>query len=168
LQKEEPSCSICSKLLLVARAAAPPPPSLWTRAELLGSDCVIHRLLIFHCLNSTANVSSAASMNNEMIRLSDDAGRLYIDEGPTEHTFEPVKHQNLGSSRGHGKIINTNWIEINLVRSWKNRCESRHVNCKSPILQTLLTKRPYLLIDTWRICLIKATPEDVYMVLSYV
>jgi hypothetical protein len=64
------------------------------------------------------------------------------------------------------------WIDTNIFRSWNRCCREQHGDRCDFVLPTfaskLLTHRPQLLIDTWRMCLTEASDTDSYVALSYV
>ena len=71
---------------------------------------------------------------------------------------------------GPGRIINPEWIDINVVRKWNSRCLSRHAeNCQATaFIKALPPTRPALLIETWLMCLTEGSEGDRYVSLSYV
>ncbi|KAK3366288.1 heterokaryon incompatibility protein-domain-containing protein [Lasiosphaeria ovina] len=74
--------------------------------------------------------------------------------------------------QGHGKLINREWIDTRFLRSWKRSCLEDHGDrCDFALLKAaseLLTQRPQLLIDTWRMYLTDASEDQSYIALSYV
>jgi hypothetical protein len=68
------------------------------------------------------------------------------------------------------KVLHPDWIDHNLLRRWKMKCDSLHFGrCQlsSPAPRHAL-ERPRWLIDTWTQNLVAAPPEVSYIALSYV
>jgi hypothetical protein len=68
------------------------------------------------------------------------------------------------------KSVDQNWIDHNLLRRWKRRCdEQNHEVCQQgPASTRLSLVCPRWLIDTWRLCLVRGSPGAPYVALSYV
>ncbi|KAH6992931.1 heterokaryon incompatibility protein-domain-containing protein [Fusarium venenatum] len=68
--------------------------------------------------------------------------------------------------RPQGPVIDPNWINFGIARSWMNKCITEHKSeCQSPL--NLQTVSPAWLIDTKDDCLIPGTTSNEYIALSY-
>ena len=75
----------------------------------------------------------------------------------------------LGMSYG-GRLVHPEWIDPNLVRYWKERCDHLHgQKCTDDWFGALFASvHPAYLIDCWRQCLVPAPETSSYVALSYV
>lgn len=81
-----------------------------------------------------------------------------------------VKQTYRGSFVGHGRILNSSWIDVKAIRRWKTDCDRFHrQDCKvSPVTSRLPPANVVWLVDTWRQCLTAAPHGARYVALSYV
>jgi hypothetical protein len=80
-------------------------------------------------------------------------------------------NQNIKTGyKGVGRVLNPQWIDVHLLRSWKEKCSVRHGNtCQARDINLgIMTHRPRLLIDTWLMCLTASPLGACYVALSYV
>ncbi|KAH8650015.1 heterokaryon incompatibility protein-domain-containing protein [Xylariales sp. PMI_506] len=97
---------------------------------------------------------------------------LVFQDGVVNCSFQLLQKLPKPNNIGHGKLVDANWIDTNLLRSWKNCCAKSHGDkCQSSLsrqTRNLFPARPRLLIDTWRMCLTESPDDDRYIALSYV
>ena len=83
--------------------------------------------------------------------------------GSTVHT--------QGSLTGfrRGKILDTDWIQLDTIGKWYQMCKIVHgIGCANPTLRKKLVGRPSFLIDVSEDCIVSAKPDYEYIALSYV
>ena len=67
---------------------------------------------------------------------------------------------------GSGRILDPDWIDIGLLKKWKQECIISHVpNCKNPM--KIWSVRPAWLVDAQNQCLVPGTACGDYVALSY-
>lgn len=79
-----------------------------------------------------------------------------------------VAKKSVGSHPGLGRILNTKWADLDLVRTWKDICLTSHgTTCESPMKIPYI--QPDLLIDTAQKCLVRGSGVlRRYTALSYI
>jgi hypothetical protein len=143
----------------------------------LSTNCAAHRYLISECLRiggfprhkesiDWSGVSILGVRSHKTMGLHDLSG----SSGMFGPSLELVKTTYCSGFAGRGKISDSRWIDLDILRRWKSCCDLKHGRCSlhNPISSTLPPPRPGWLIDTWRYCLTVAQAGMSYMALSYV
>jgi len=103
--------------------------------------------------------------------LIDAESFLTIIRGKPSLQIELVKQTlRRGRSRGHGIVLDRNWIDSTVFDSWKSYCRFRHgEKCHAnPLASFLPAPQLQWLIDVSRDCLVPAEKGATYVCLSYV
>ena len=81
-----------------------------------------------------------------------------------------IKFKPSSANKPHGRLVNSQWIDVNLIRTWIKCCDSRHRgHCRSLKERHRITwPRTIRLVDTQRGCLISSSGGERYIALSYV
>ncbi|KAF5579771.1 heterokaryon incompatibility protein [Fusarium pseudocircinatum] len=67
---------------------------------------------------------------------------------------------------GYGRIMNPDWVDLGLLKKWKDKCLSFHGNrCHNPL--KIWSVRPVWLIDVAQKCLVPGNVDGDYVALSY-
>ncbi|KAK0727622.1 heterokaryon incompatibility protein-domain-containing protein [Lasiosphaeria miniovina] len=175
----ETQCLVCDKLLCVLTSASPFWFELGSPSNLLRSSCRFHTPIILHSIAAGVNRTHVESLKppNPCVDSPVHASRhhspgslLVFQDGLVHTSYHSVRKD--VQLQGHGKLINREWIDTGLLRSWKRSCLEDHGDrCDFALPKAaseLLTQRPQLLIDTWRMCLTDASGDQSYIALSYV
>ena len=93
----------------------------------------------------------------------------YPEEGPfTINILLILKEDNPGHN-GCGRILNPDWVDLDLVQGWKQRCISEHgLKCSNP--WKIKPAQPAWMIDTYNNCILPGNivPIDSnYIAMSY-
>ncbi|KAI0866557.1 HET-domain-containing protein [Xylaria cubensis] len=126
------------------------------------------------CENGTLEILSPLFSNAVSLQkiCSCDPAGLTTFRYSTAGSCDLADLANELSSNGKTRIIDNRWIDVNLIRSWHDRCQSEHgKDCDNYVVEGLGSYQPDWLIDTVRGCLIPYTPGDAprqYSTLSYV
>ena len=68
-----------------------------------------------------------------------------------------------------GKILDTDWIQLDTVGKWYQMCKTVHgIRCDGLTLRKKLVGRPSFLVDVSEDCIVSAKPNYEYIALSYV
>lgn len=176
-QKRTP-CQICKSILLTSTAPCGKlmTTELGTVANVLSNNCPIHHPLLMDSLKDifkkSAHSGYPASLKST-VNLLNRGDRSFGFTISGSSFSEPLLLSNSNSNLGYkglGKIVHPQWIDVRLLRAWKTSCDVQHdSNCHVATASWTVTRhRPSLVIDTWRLCLTKCSPEDRYVALSYV
>jgi len=81
-----------------------------------------------------------------------------------------MEYSHLGSTKGFGRSINPDWVNVAQLSTWEEYCSQVHGEmCQLPThLNEKFSIRPDLLIDTHEMCLTKSEGTENYVALSYV
>lgn len=67
---------------------------------------------------------------------------------------------------GTGRILNPDWVDMDVLKQWKIKCISTHgATCESPL--KIWPKRPAYLVDVIRKCLVTGCDLGAFVALSY-
>jgi len=93
--------------------------------------------------------------------------RDYPPDGP-ELNF--IALEPLSPRTPHGRLIDSQWIDVGMIRRWIDCCDSWHAgHCHSlPEEKTMPCPTHVRLIDVEHECLVRGSPGDKYVALSYV
>jgi hypothetical protein len=166
LQKDTPGgCEICNKII--------------SRVSPSNHQHYIHDLGTYHDLVEASPCERHRRLIQEIYQLSDlkisnDPLQIYTGSDPRYpgllgSPILPLAPHSTQSTEGYARIANPKWIDLHMLKKWKNACEKNHQECKEWALASHLGHVfPRLLIDTWLQCLVP-TPDGVkYVALSYI
>ncbi|MCJ1244755.1 hypothetical protein MMC30_001955 [Trapelia coarctata] len=115
-----------------------------------------------------ADFAYAFQLQNE----AEDLQALFIEdmEKLQERRLMEISWKEANHVSNSGEI-DPQWIDVNCLRGWLQTCDHVHgAQCNTPPgnVSASLIARPRWLIDVCRGCLVRASPEDRYVALSYV
>ncbi|KAI0437313.1 HET-domain-containing protein [Xylaria telfairii] len=117
-------------------------------------------LSIFHSNKVKLNKNCPCDINSTNLGYS------------TAGSCELASLANEANSNEKTRLIDNRWIDISLLKSWKDRCQREHGEaCDNYIVEGLGNYQPDWLIDTVRGLLSRSTPGEPprrYLTLSYV
>lgn len=138
--------------------------------DLIESKCEFHPRLVAHLL-SQIEEPTTFSGHNIYVKSGDSPASLQLYHQRSYAVwYELMEYSHLGETRGFGRSIDPDWVNLEQVRIWERYCTQVHGgSCQ------LLTHfdgkfsiRPDLLIDTYEMCLTKSEGKENYVALSYV
>ncbi|KAH7346243.1 heterokaryon incompatibility protein-domain-containing protein [Rhexocercosporidium sp. MPI-PUGE-AT-0058] len=150
-------------------------------SALLDSKCLVHVQLLSRYLDEVSKQTGKAvhpeskvtvkSPEEYKIMLSCEDSVTWRDpyfqklQSTSRNSHE---HQSVSVS-GHAKLIDEDWQDTRLFKSWKDRCIQEHGRDCSPHHNSpSFSARPRLLIDVENLCLVRSTLTMNYIALSYV
>jgi len=139
--------------------------------DLIWSKCKFHRRLIAHLLSNIAESTTTFSGHNIYVKSGDSPASLQLYHRRTyAELYELMEYSHLGDTRGFGRSIDPDWVNLNQLTSWERYCSQVHgESCQLPThLNKKFSIRPDLLIDTYEMCLTKSEGTENYVALSYV
>ena len=93
---------------------------------------------------------------------------LRLSSGGTYDSWDIllVKEDSVPGHTGIGRILDPDWVNLDIVNQWKTRCLSFHSSsCENPM--KILPTRPAILIDIKNKCLISGQSNGGFVALSY-
>lgn len=115
---------------------------------------------------------------NANIRASDDVGILADENGHNVTLVESiskggrywslllVKQKSVPDHVGIGRILDPDWVDLDIVKQWKNQCLASHgPKCENPI--KIWPTRPAWLIDIENKCVVSGQCRGAFVALSY-
>jgi len=178
-QRRPRSCAVCSQIVHAFKAEFEElRVYLGTVPELLSSPCITHRALLLYHLDYMQRHFSGRNRyppeHFDLVYLIKRKGNLVM----LSHTSLPrpcgpslalVKNPPISGTYLRGKILDSQWIDVGLVRRWISSCDTHGKCCHTSLaIPNAPSDRPILLINTWRMCLTYPSPNDQYIALSYV
>jgi hypothetical protein len=139
--------------------------------DLIWSKCKFHRRLIAHLLSNVAESTATFSGHNIYVKSGDSPASLQLYHKRTyAELYELMEYSHLGDTRGFGRSIDPDWVNLSQLTSWERYCSQVHgESCRLPThLNKKFSIRPDLLIDTYQMCLTKSEGTENYVALSYV
>src|ERR1700733_10268742 len=123
---------------------------------MMSTKCDVHPRMFRSCFNmDLENVSDfeAYGCRNSVMLFAKAANSSRL----SAWSLHLVSDTNQRDPTCRGKIVNSHWIEKNVIRQWKRGCDRRNSkDCQMcPAASRLISTRPCWLIDTWRLCLTK-------------
>lgn len=82
------------------------------------------------------------------------------------HHLLLVKRPDVQGHPGNACIPDPDWIDLDRIRTWINRCSSKHGEVCENTMQ-IIRRPPSLLVDVRRMCIVDGKPEHRYFALSY-
>lgn len=161
-----PDCKLCQE---VWRGLISPSPGikidLGGREAEASTQCPVHKPLLEHLNGYKGTILSRKSATKG---FADDGIRDAQDRSRRAHWNLLVKKQNIADHPGVGRLLDPEWIDPRLARSWKEKCIASHgAQCSNPMGIPLA--RPAWLIDVNQGCLVDGRDTDgPYVALSYI
>ncbi|KAI1132615.1 heterokaryon incompatibility protein-domain-containing protein [Nemania abortiva] len=94
---------------------------------------------------------------------------LYYHSNLTIWTLDLVKNKSISNHPGKGRILDPDWVDIDLLSHWRDMCSTTHgAKCENPM--KIWPTQPAWLIDVKNQCLIRGQDLDQntpYIALSY-
>lgn len=147
--------------------------------DLLSSNCS-HRTLLQHLVYSGQGVKVAGHELGAVRLCQGFAQRTeatlraeYQTESAWGTTpsppFELIFRPEVPDHRGRGRILDQNWIDIELIKSWRSRCIAEHGgSCDKRVFMSVAPFRPWWLIDVVQECVVPCEDEEPrFLTISY-
>jgi hypothetical protein len=170
-------CYVCQQMMLGFRTPAIESfgVKLGGADILLRGNCPAHKS-IAEKVNKNY-LKSHSTLDDAEYKISKRENRtevgLWIQEkGATSSSgvmVELVRSESDPNHHGRGRLLDSQWIELNLLKKWKEYCLKEHgSDCSNPLKQYHTERStPDWLVDTQQRCLVKAHEDYVYVCLSY-
>jgi Heterokaryon incompatibility protein (HET) len=86
------------------------------------------------------------------------------------HSFLTVINNEYSRERGLGRVVDPEWIDIGLIRTWKRNCESSHGRrcADSESIISIPQARPSWLLDVQNYRLVPGKSNSSFVALSYI
>lgn len=142
--------------------------------EALATQCHPHKTLLQEVLREhvQAEHSPAQGVLSNVYISSDYIGRgamILIKDQSIRRTSQLLlaKRENVPHHPGTGRILNTKWADVGILRQWKKQCLSTHTaTCENPL--KIWSKTPAYLIDVRNKCLVAGSSvSGPFVALSY-
>ena len=167
---------MCSKILDLFRLPAFHQSSLvelGTVAEVITEECAAHARIFNRnaLIGYPGHHQHPESIQLSLLKKPGGTSIQIFTDSTIWQPFELVKCASRPNHTGRGRVLDSNWIDPNLIKSWKERCDKDHgEHCWDPasIDGSRLSQYPIWLVDTWRRCLVPANSGRRYVALSYV
>ena len=139
--------------------------------DLIWSKCEFHPRLVAHLLSNVAEPTTTFSGHNIYVKSGDSPTSLQLFHRRSyAQWYELMEYSHLGNTRGFGRSIDPDWVDLEQIRSWERYCSQVHgEDCHlTTHVYEKFSIRPNLLIDTYEMCLTKSEGRENYVALSYV
>ncbi|ROV90227.1 hypothetical protein VMCG_10248 [Cytospora schulzeri] len=142
--------------------------------EALATQCLTHKPLVQACSDHLREIFLTSPEEwgggPEKIRIArDHAGakiKLYLSRGYDELSLLLVKKDSVPHHPGTGRILNPDWVDLDMLQEWKKQCLSTHgAKCENPL--KIWPTRPAYLIDVKSKCLVSGQVSGAFVALSY-
>lgn len=163
-------CKVCHDIWrLFADHNATHKMNLGPFEDVVSSECPRHTPLVErfrdYCLNNDAKIYGLDDMgicaNGEGVELTQSLS--------THGNFWDlllVKQDSVPGHVGTGRILDPDWVDLNIVKQWKNQCLASHgPKCENPM--KIWPTRPAWLIDTEDECVVPGQCCGAFVALSY-
>lgn len=157
-------CTLCEDIWLRLTGSEPMPQTLIGSFEQALSDCCpIHTPLLTAFRDEMKN--QAAECDN--IGITGSAPVTLTQSLRKGGRYWDLLLLNTGSTTGHGRILDPDWIDISFVLECKNKCLQTHGRkCNNAMRLSPVT--PMLLVDVQENCIVSGHDAGPYVALSYV
>ncbi|KAF5870962.1 putative heterokaryon incompatibility protein [Botrytis fragariae] len=99
--------------------------------------------------------------SNSSVRISESISKLFLYWNLLLVRKESVPHH-----PGTGRILNPDWVDVEMLNRWKKQCLSTHgAECENP--WKIWPRRPAFLIDVKTKCLVAGCISGAFVALSY-
>ncbi|KAN0096735.1 HET domain containing protein [Hyaloscypha variabilis] len=168
----EPSCLVCRKIISILHGEHHEYyVHLGHPADLLWSKCEFHPRIIAHLLSNIEEPTTTLSGHNIYVKSGDSPTSLQLfHKRSYAEWYELMEYSHLGNTKGFGRSINPDWVNLDQLATWERYCTYLHgENCRLPThLNNKFSIRLGMLIDTHEMCLTKSEGTETYVALSYV
>lgn len=177
--KERAGCPVCSHIIeFVSLPPFIPQPkkvSVGTVESLVSSDCKDHAALVSF-IKRRISGNRLQNVELQLCRPIDVASGVYLMIATTSEYSEVVEHLHLKQQTslspqvGRALPLNVEWINVELLRQWKQTCIRHHgIKCETPYTVFDIPKvHPLWLVDTQKLCLVPGITANSFVTLSYV
>ncbi|KAH7143282.1 hypothetical protein DER46DRAFT_640226 [Fusarium sp. MPI-SDFR-AT-0072] len=148
--------------------------NLGSSEEALSTTCPNHKVLLEKFIDYVLSEGphSESFNNNSMVEFrkpgkgsSINISQLLSNVGYSWNLLL-VKKIGVPDYPGNGRVLDTDWADVGIVKKWKHRCISSHgVKCENP-LKVWLT-RPAWLVDVQKQCVVPGHEPVDYVAISY-
>lgn len=142
---------------------------LGSSRQILDTKCETHLKLITQSLDVNLDSDQLAKA---VIAGVDGADNIFIYGNTESESYFSGRLRLYPTSRydpaSWGKLVDHHWIDHNLPRRWKWKCDQAHTCSSTHKLGHLASERPLWVVDTWLQCLVPCSPSITYVALSYV
>lgn len=178
---QPPDCGICAKILAFChQKPGALPEVLGTLGSLMNSPCShvdFFRQMSFENEDGRTHYTHELHQGRQLSMLKLDYPGVYFhrskdekgwDEGFTD-MLHLVRNSSVFDHPGYAKLVDTQWIDTDLVQAWIRACDRDHPACKDNVLfQGEDNFRPRYLVDVCRMCVVPGSVIDSdYVALSY-
>lgn len=137
----------------------------------VSSECPRHTPLVERfrdrCHKENANIRGSDDVG---IRLGENEERVQLikslSNGGAYWSLLLVKQDSVPDHVGTGRILDPNWVDLDIVKQWKKQCLASHgPKCENPM--RIWPTRPAWLIDIENKCLVSGQCRGAFVALSY-
>lgn len=170
-------CAICRDLWKCFTDTDPPPKFKLNPAEKSqSSKCTRHMCLVQsfqeYCRDTEDALPAYIKRNSSL----DDMGIVMKRGSPLLFEFihglgrrwelSLLKNDSILNHPGIGRLLDFDWVDIDLVKKWKSQCLSLHgTKCENPL--KIWPARPAWLVDIIDQCIVSGSSPGEYVALSY-
>lgn len=169
-------CKICHDIWRhLTQSETGPEINLGTFENALSSDCPTHTPLVERFKDFYFECKSQAPFHT--IKADDVGFRAGWSEGHSAMLTQSVSklglcwdlllvnRETVPGHPGKGRILDPDWVDLDIVKKWKNECLSSHTKCENPMKIPRIT--PAWLIDVEENCVISGEGHNSFVALSY-
>ncbi|TGO07639.1 hypothetical protein BTUL_0258g00170 [Botrytis tulipae] len=151
------------------------PVNLGSITEALATQCRIHKPLVQAFVD---HMRSCEKFGSVLRQKRDDLGIIpgdsessvmiteSISKGGSYWNMLLVKKESVPHHPGTGRILNPDWVDVEMLNRWKKQCLLKHgAECENP--WKIWPKRPAFLIDVKTKCLVAGCISGDFVALSY-
>lgn len=174
-----PDCEVCYKIWRqFADPTNRPELNLGTFDEALSTDCPTHTPLIQGFKDHYFEAAQKRGWGKKDLDVGFQAGRPELDMRQySPRLIQSIKklglcwnlilhHQeNTPNHPGTGRVLDPDWVDLDILKKWKHECLSSHKKCENPM--KIPRTRPAWLIDLETMSVVPGEDTGSFVALSY-
>ena len=136
--------------------------------DAVSSECPGHTPLVERfrdvCLNVVFNTRDLDDVGISVGKTEERV--LSLSTGGASWSLLLAKQDSVPDHVGTGRILDPDWVDLDIVKQWKNQCLASHgLKCENPM--KIWPTRPAWLIDIENNCVVSGQSRGAFVALSY-
>ncbi|RKL31592.1 hypothetical protein BFJ72_g10996 [Fusarium proliferatum] len=165
-------CPTCKAIWLqFAHPESAPEINLGTYKEALSTTCQNHKELLQRFIDYVLSQGETFDHSVMGFRKPHKGNSISLSQSlnGTGHLWDLllVKKDDVPDHPGNGRVLDTDWADVETIKKWKHKCVSSHgARCGNPL--KVWPTRPAWLLDVQKQCIVPGLEPVDYVAISYI